>query len=59
MGSDGVVRIVLCIALAVIGIKAAGAYGFAVALAPLVGVGIVWLAGELRTTTGPRHRGPK
>ncbi|MEP6299325.1 MAG: polysaccharide biosynthesis protein, partial [Ilumatobacter sp.] len=34
MGSDGVVRILLCLALALVGIKAAGAYGFAVALSP-------------------------
>ncbi len=53
MGSDGVVRIVLCIVLAVIGIKSAGAYGFAVALAPLVGLGIVWSRGSLRTADGP------
>lgn len=48
MGSDGVVRIVLCIVLAVVGIKAAGAYGFAVALSPLFAVGYVWRRGALR-----------
>jgi O-antigen/teichoic acid export membrane protein len=53
MGSDGVVRIVLCVALAVVGVKTAGAYGFAVALAPLVGFGIVWYRGALRTPEGP------
>jgi O-antigen/teichoic acid export membrane protein len=53
MGSDGVVRIALCITLAVIGIKTAGAYGFAVALAPLVGFSIVWWRGSLRTDHGP------
>ena len=53
MGSDGVVRIILCVALAVIGIKTAGAYGFAVALAPLVGLGFVWSRGSLRTDDGP------
>jgi O-antigen/teichoic acid export membrane protein len=53
MGSDGVVRIILCIALAVFGVKAAGAYGFAVALAPLFGLGIIWYRGALRTTDGP------
>ena len=53
MGSDGVVRIILCIALAVIGVKSAGAFGFAVALAPLVGLGIVWSRGALRTADGP------
>lgn len=48
MGSDGVVRIVLCIVLAVVGIKAAGAYGFAVALSPLFAVAYVWRRGALR-----------
>jgi O-antigen/teichoic acid export membrane protein len=53
MGSDGVVRIVLCVVLAVAGISAAAAYGFAVALAPLVGVAIVLRRGGLRTDPGP------
>ena len=53
IGSDGVVRIVLCLILAGIGIKAAGPYGFAVALAPLVPVAIVWSRGQLRTDDGP------
>jgi len=53
IGSDGVVRIVMCVALAVVGIEAAGAYGFAVALAPLVGFGFVTARGSLRTTDGP------
>lgn len=53
MGSDGVVRIVLCVTLAVVGVSAAAAYGFAVALAPLVGVGIVLTRGKLHTDPGP------
>ena len=53
MGSDGIVRIVLCVALAAIGIEAVGAYGFAVALAPLVGVGYVIGRGRLKTDPGP------
>lgn len=53
MGADGVVRIVLCVVLAVIGISSAAAYGFAVAAAPLVGVAIVYLRGELRADPGP------
>ncbi len=48
MGSDGVIRILLCIALAVIGIRAAGAYGFAIAASPLFAVGYVWRRGALR-----------
>jgi O-antigen/teichoic acid export membrane protein len=53
MGSDGVVRILLCVLLAAIGVSAVGAYGFAVALAPLVGVGIVLSRGRLATDPGP------
>lgn len=53
MGSDGVVRIVACVTLALIGIQSAAPYGFAVALAPLVAVGVVGLRGELSTQPGP------
>jgi O-antigen/teichoic acid export membrane protein len=53
MGADGVVRIVLCLVLAAIGVKTAGPYGFAVALAPLAGVGYVLWRGDLRTDDGP------
>ena len=53
IGSDGVVRILMCVGLAVVGIEAAGAYGFAVALAPLVGFGFVTARGSLRTADGP------
>ena len=38
MGSDGVIRILACVALATIGITAAAPYAFAVALSPLVAV---------------------
>ena len=48
MGSDGVVRILLCIALAIVGVKAAGAYGMAVAVSPLFAVTYVWRRGALR-----------
>lgn len=47
LGSDGVVRILLCIALAVVGVKAAGAYGFAIAISPLFAVAYVWRRGAL------------
>ncbi len=53
MGSDGLVRIILCVLLAVIGVSAVGPYGFAVGLAPLVGVCIVLFRGGLRTDPGP------
>jgi O-antigen/teichoic acid export membrane protein len=53
MGSDGVIRILLCLLLAAIGVTAAGPYGFAVALAPLFAVGALALRGNLRTEPGP------
>lgn len=53
MGSDGVVRITLCALIAVVGVKTAGVYGFAVALAPLVGLAVVASRGALRTEEGP------
>ena len=53
MGSDGVVRIVLCVALAAIGVTAAGPYGLAVGLAPLFAVGIITGRGHLKTQPGP------
>jgi O-antigen/teichoic acid export membrane protein len=53
LGGDGVVRIVLCLGLAAIGVTAVGWYGFAVALAPLVGVFLVASRGQLRTDPGP------
>jgi O-antigen/teichoic acid export membrane protein len=53
IGSDGIVRILACVGLAIIGIEAAGPYAFAVALAPLVPVSIVAAKGDLRTEPGP------
>ena len=53
MGSDGVARIVLCVLLAAVGITATGAYGFAVALAPLFGLAYVFRQGALHTAPGP------
>jgi O-antigen/teichoic acid export membrane protein len=53
MGSDGVVRIILCVALAVVGVSAAGPYGFAVALAPLAGIAFVYSRRALETKPGP------
>lgn len=53
MASDGVVRIALCLALAIAGVTAVGPYGLAIAFAPLPGV--LWVAarGQLRTDDGP------
>jgi O-antigen/teichoic acid export membrane protein len=53
MGADGAVRIVLCVALAALGVKTVGPYGFAVALGPLPGVLWVYSRGHLRTEDGP------
>lgn len=53
LGSDGVVRILLCIALAVVGVTAAGAYGMAIAVSPLFAVAYVYRRGALRTEPGP------
>lgn len=53
MGADGAVRVLLCIALAVFGATSAGAYGMAVALAPLAGFFWVLGRGQLRTDDGP------
>jgi O-antigen/teichoic acid export membrane protein len=53
MGSDGIVRIVLCIVLAVVGVTAAGAYGLAIAVSPLFAVGYVYQRRGLRTDPGP------
>jgi O-antigen/teichoic acid export membrane protein len=53
MGADGAVRVLLCVALAVIGATSAGAYGMAVALAPLFGFFWVLGRGQLHTEDGP------
>ncbi len=53
MGSDGIVRIVLCVALAVLGVSAVGAYGMAIAISPLFAVGYVYQRKGLRTDPGP------
>lgn len=53
LGSDGVVRIALCVLLAVVGITAAGAYGLAIAVSPLFAVAYVHRRGGLRTDPGP------
>jgi O-antigen/teichoic acid export membrane protein len=53
LGADGLARIAFCLILAMLSVKAVGAYGFAVALAPLTGVIIVAWQGQLRTEPGP------
>ncbi len=53
LGADGVVRILLCVVLAAVGISTAGPYGFAVAVSPLFGVAWVAWRRELRSDPGP------
>lgn len=53
MGGDGVVRIVLCLLLAGVGVSAVGWFGLVVAIAPLFGVGLVAWRRQLVTEPGP------
>jgi hypothetical protein len=53
IGSDGVIRIAVCVILAALGIKHPAPYAFAVALSPLVAVVAVGMRGELATDDGP------
>lgn len=53
MGADGAVRIILCVVLAVVGVKTIGAYGFVVAVAPLLGVIFVLARGDGKLEDGP------
>jgi len=53
LGSDGIVRILLCVLLAVVGVTAAGAYGLAIAISPLFAVAYVYRRGALQTEPGP------
>ncbi|MEZ5251642.1 MAG: hypothetical protein R2713_21255 [Ilumatobacteraceae bacterium] len=53
LGADGLVRVLLCVALAGIGVSGVGAFGMAVALAPLAGVIVVASRHDLRTEPGP------
>ena len=52
MGMDGATRIAGCIVLWLIGVKVVGAYAMVVALAPLLGVAIVYFRGALSTEDG-------
>lgn len=53
MGSDGFVRVLGCIIMWQAGVTNVGAYALLVALSPLSGVLVVWLAGGLHTEPGP------
>ncbi len=53
VASDGVMKILGTVLLAMIGITAVGAYAFAIAIAPLFAVVAIGLGGKLRTEPGP------
>ncbi len=53
LGSDGIVRILLCVLLAIVGVTAVGAYGLAIAISPLFAVAYVYRRGALRSDPGP------
>jgi O-antigen/teichoic acid export membrane protein len=53
MGADGLVRILLCILLAGVGVSAVGWFGLAVAISPLIGVTAVASRRQLDTEPGP------
>jgi O-antigen/teichoic acid export membrane protein len=53
LGSDGIVRILLCVLLALVGVTAVGAYGLVIAISPLFAVAYVYKRGALRTDPGP------
>ncbi len=53
LGSEGVVRLIGCVALAVAGVAFAGPYGLVLGLAPLVATGIALLGQHDLITPGP------
>ncbi len=53
LGADGLVRVLLCVALALVSVSSVGAFGLAVAVAPLAGVLIVAARRDLRSEPGP------
>lgn len=53
ISGDGVVRIAGCLVLWAVGISTIGAYGFLIALAPLIPVSIVAMRGDLHVDDGP------
>jgi len=53
IAADGVMRLVLCLALAVLGVKVAGPYGVILGVAPLIAVGIALRGQRNLVTPGP------
>jgi len=54
IGSDGVVRIIACVVLALLGVTHTAPYAFLVALSPLAAVVAVGMRGRLQTDPGPQ-----
>jgi O-antigen/teichoic acid export membrane protein len=53
IGADGVMRLVLCVALAVVGVEVAGPYGVVLGVAPMVAVAIALRGQHNLVTPGP------
>jgi O-antigen/teichoic acid export membrane protein len=53
IGSDGIVRILACVILALFGVTHTAPYAFSVALSPLVAVLVIGMRGQLKTDPGP------
>ncbi|MDA2983224.1 MAG: hypothetical protein O3A34_04065 [Actinomycetota bacterium] len=53
VGSDGAIRVVACTILLVAGVTALSAYSIIIVITPVIGVMVVYLAGQLRTDPGP------
>ena len=53
IGADGVIRILVCVAFAAVGIENPAPYAFAVALSPVVAVAALGARGTLQTEPGP------
>jgi O-antigen/teichoic acid export membrane protein len=53
LATDGSLRLVACVALAGLGVSAAGPYGLAVGLAPLAAAGVGWLGPRGPVIDGP------
>lgn len=53
VGSDGAIRVVACTILLVAGVTALSAYSIIIVITPIIGVTIIYLAGQLHTDPGP------
>ena len=53
VGSDGAIRVIACTILLVAGITQLSAYSIIIVITPIIGVMIVYLAGQLHSDPGP------